>query len=552
MRNKILLGLSIYLLSLALLGCTFLYVSSTMEYIIQRDPSFYWDRSYSLWMTLRSDGFIAWLKVILFSLGENHTYLPSAIPSLVFAIFGTDSMNAYGLTVIVLYLAPIPAVGAFVPLGARVSPPLETFAKGVVLLAAMYPFAVRLMPTSPDFGGNLLVSIALCCAGIAFTRAQSTEGVAAVRPVALGLFGFFLALCVAVFFRRWYAFNAVGLSLATAMGLLVVSRRGGAGLGQIMKALVIAGVGTGILLSPILLQKLMVVSSAGIFEGAYDAYRTNYVRTFDRFGIVELIGMACVAFVALAVHRRESRAFLVTVIVGNAIGVLFFLYIQAPGIHHFSLLWPALLVSCAAIVERLATMAVLPARPWLGIISALILAAAVVLQFPAEPKVDPQIAGYRMLADKIVSKGLKQSKFCVLGNEDIYYSVVDNLWQVRGGYRGALPRPVRIPEVDFGTADRYANGGLLRALSACEWIIGMEKLGLHHQPKFHRILRYHHEKIFDQSSILGQAYEKEDQFEAGFGNPVVFFRRRDGTELDPEAIKADYLAWLARDKQAYP
>lgn len=555
-RNAIMAAALVYVISLIVLSLTFFYFTTHMNYIIRRDPSFYWDRSYALYKILENDGLLSWLKIVLFSLGENHTYLPSAIPSLVFRLFSSDTVVVYGMTLIVFYLAPLPVVGAFVPTLNRSDwKPLEIVLTGIVLIATMYPFVVRQLPTSPDFGGNLPISFALLFGGAAFAWLSKASETKSFVRIFLFVFGFLVALFLSVVFRRWYAFNALGLvgTFTTAI-LIVAASRGRAYLLLTMKVLVATTILVAIILSPIIVQKLLVVSSSGIFGGAYDAYRANYARAFGRFGFYELVAFSGIVVLAFAIHPRASRAFLMFVFLGNLVGVLIFLYVQAPGIHHFSLIWPTLLASISVIMTRLFDLARSRARLTL-LVSLTVLgsAAAMAVEFPFRPPVERHIEGYRLLADKIVDRGLADRRYCVLGNTDVYFSVVENLWQIRGEYRGALPRPNRIPEVDFGTADRYGEGGLIsRMISTCQWIITMEKLGLHYEPKFHRILRYHHEKIFDRTSLLGQTFDVVETFEAGFKNPIYFFKRNADAKLDPDAFKADYLSWLAKDKVALP
>lgn len=555
LRESILAVSFIYAATLTVLLVSFFHIVDNMDYIIQRDPSFYWDRAYVLWQTLRDKGIFAWFNTILFSVTDNHTFVPSAIPSLAFQLLSSDSIRVYGVTVIVVYLAPIPVVGALVVSGGRRRRRVtEISTTGFLMLAAMYPFTVKLMPTSPDFGGNLFTSLALLFAGAAFVRLGDAAPSMALRPMVLTILAFLVGLFLSVIFRRWYAFDAVGLLAAFSLALLVAgASRGRDHAILVFQALTIAGLIFGVVLAPVLIPKLLVVVSGGIFEGSYDAYRANYLGTFLRFGGAELLCFTAILMFALVFHRSASRAFVLTALVGNVLGILLFLYIQAPGIHHFSLLWPMLLCSISVIVRGLFS-----SRPSAALgagyaaASIAVAATVVAIEFPSAPRVDPNIEAYRQLADKIVDKKLQNKRFCVLGNQDIYFSLIENLWQVKGGRRGTLPSSVRIPEVDFGTADRYAQGGLARSMALCDWIITTDRLGLYHEPKFHRILRFHHEKIFQLDSVLGSAYELEERFDAGLADPVVFFRRKSGVVVDAEAFEADYLDWLANDKIALP
>lgn len=554
-RERVVVVGLIYLISLIVLSCTFYYIVTNMSMIIERDPSFYWDRSYTLWEMLQKKGVLAWASTIVFSLTENHTYIPSVIPSLAFLLFSSDSIWVYGLTLIVVYLAPIPAVGALVLGGGRAErSKAEIVTAGMALLAAMYPFAVRLMPTSPDFGGNLFVSVALYFAAMAFIMLTAAREGASLRPMALTILFFLAALFLSVVFRRWYAFDVLGLMAGFSVAILVVAMyRGRTFAIWTFQSLALAGIILGLLLAPILVPKLMVVSSGGIFEGAYDAYRANYLLTFRMFGTAELLCFASIALVALPLHRSVSRGFLIAIMAGNIIGLLLFLYIQAPGVHHFSLIWPMLLASISAIVGRLFDSQPAPrTRATFAAVAMAVAAIVVAAEFPYEARIDPHVAAYRQIADKIVDKKLQNKRFCVLGNQDIYFSLIENLWQVKGGHRGDLPNSVRIPEVDFGTADRYGQGGLTRGIALCDWVLTMDGLGLHHEPKFHRILRYHHQQIFDPASILGSAYEVDERFDAGFSSPLVFLKRKQGVTVDAEAFKKDYLDWLAKDKIELP
>lgn len=462
----------------------------------------------------------------------------------------------YGGTLVVFYLAPIPAVAALVATGERGDrSTLQIFTTGMAMLAAMYPFAVRLMPTSPDFGGNLFVSLGLLCAGAAFARLLSATEGPSVRPMMLTILGFLAALFLSVVFRRWYAFDAFGLLASFSVAMLILAAcRGRKFASWTLKSLVLAGAIFGVALSPILLPKLLVVSSAGIFEGAYDAYRSDYLFTFGRFGYAELSVIFLFASAALFVSPAQYRIFVFFAVAGNIIGIMLFLFIQAPGIHHFSLLWPMILVSVSVVVDRLFHSTNLPLSPATVAAGLVGLSGAVVAaEFPYKVEVDRHIAGYQLVAGQIIENRIENRRFCVLGSEDIYLSVIDNLWQIKGGRRGALPLGVRVPEVDFGLADRYGAGGALgRTISSCDWIITMEHLRLHHEAKFHRILRYHHEKIFDPTSVLGGAYEIDERLDAGFGNPVIFFKRKAGAVVPVDAFKVDYLTWLAKDKAALP
>ena len=59
-----------YLVSCAALFGTLWYVLHYMDWIVRRDPSFYWDKSYRLYRTLEEHGFSGWLEKILSSLGD--------------------------------------------------------------------------------------------------------------------------------------------------------------------------------------------------------------------------------------------------------------------------------------------------------------------------------------------------------------------------------------------------------------------------------------------------------------------------------------------------
>ena len=554
-RGLILSAIVIYLISLLVLSVTLMYVISVMDYIVSRDAANYWDRSYELSVMIQERGLFRWAAKILSSLDDQHTYLPSVIPSLVFYVFSTDSLRVYSGIIVALYLAPIPVIGAFVISGNRTDrSATEIVATGVAMLAAMYPFAVRLMPTSPDFGGNVFTSLGLLFAGVALHRLADVNHTPRLKPLALTIVGFVTCLFISVVFRRWYAFDAAGMIPCFSIAFLAVGAlRGRAFFVLALKALVIAGLAFIVIVSPVLLPKLLSVYSSGIFGGAYDAYRTRYLFWFGVFGYPELASFGVIFALALLLHRRPSRPFLLFVLVGCAIGIVVFLNIQFPANHHFSILWPMLLASISVIVGRLFDRT-LSAKMGMALLSGVVAISAIVvaLEIP-KPKLSRYMAAYRILADKIVENQIPDRRYCVLGNVDVHYSIVEHLWQVKGGYRGALPRSSgRIPEVDFGTADRYGVVALGRVLERCEWIITMEKLRLQHADKFHRILRYHHEKIFDPTSILGRTYEIEDSFEAGFKNPIVFFRRKPDVKLDTEAFKADYFDWLAKDKAKSP
>lgn len=556
LRDSILSGILIYVMSCLVLSGTLTYVVANMDTIINRDPVAYWDRAYALYQTLANKGFLEWAEVILRGMSEQHTQFPAALPSLAFWVLSDDSLAVYGAAVVLFYLAPIPVVAAFVnPEGRTDRSRTELVVTGLVLLAAMYPFAARRMPTSPDFGGNLFMSMGILLAASVLHNLWAARDPSDLRPrnLALKTFGFLACLVLATLFRRWFAFDAFGLALMFGLIYLGISvSRGKAFAFAALKWLLAAGALAAVLLAPVVIKKLLVVSSSGVLSGAYDAYRDKYLSTFRSFGLPELIAFAALAGLAVAVHRKSARPFLVVVLIGNTIGILLFLYIQAPGGHHFAILWPMILASVSVTVSRLFDLG--PKVPTVVVSACLVglSVAAIAVEFPAEPRVSRYMGAYKLVADKILDKKIVEYRYCVLGNVSIHPSVVNNLWQVKGGRRGAVPRAVQIPEVDVGLADSYGTVSINRAMSHCDWILTMEKLGLNRAPKYHRILRYHHQRIFDPNSVLGRAYEIEDKFEAGFNNPVVFFKRKPGTAVDAASFRDDYLAWLAQDKIDLP
>lgn len=556
LRDSILAGILIYAISCLVLSGTLAYVAANLDSIIYRDPVAYWDRAYSLYRTIEDEGFLKWIEVILRGMSAQHTQLPAALPSLVFWVLSDDSLEVYGGAIVAFYLAPIPVVAAFVnPEGRTGRSRTELIVTGMVALAAMYPFVSRRMPTSPDFGGNMFMSLGILLAASVLHGLWAARDPSDLRPwnLALKVFGFVACLVLATLFRRWYAFDAFGLALmfgGTYLGISV--SRGKAFAFAALKWLLAAGALAAVFLAPIVINKLLVVSSSGVLSGAYDAYRDRYLATFRSFGMPELIVFAALAVLAVALHRESSRPFLIVTLIGNTIGILLFLYIQAPGGHHFAILWPMILASISVVAGRLFEVGAKASIFAVSICLAGLSMSMIAVEFPAQPRVSRYINAYRLVADTILAKQIVDHHYCVLGNVVIHPSVINNLWQVKGGHRGTVPRAVQIPEVDVGLADSYGAVSINRAISHCDWILTMEKLGLNRAPKYHRILRYHHQKIFDPNSVLGRAYDIEDKFEAGFNNPVVFFKRKPGTAVDAASFKDDYLAWLAQDKIDQP
>lgn len=534
-----------------MLGGSLYVIASTMRYIVNRDPSFYWDRAYELSSILREQGLFDWLKTVALSLGSDHTYLPAAVPSLVFHLLSTDSLMVYGATIVAVYLAPIPVAAAFICVDGRDDrEPADILVAGLAALAVMYPFAVRLLPTMPDFGGNLFITIALALGAGMIVRGDP-HAVPRFRTLAPPVLTILALYLTAVVFRRWYGFAAVGLLgvYTTTLLLMAYAAKGRGQAWSLLKVLVGVGVLFAALSAPILAAKISSVAGGGIFAGAYDAYRSNYLLTFRMFGQDVLAAFGLLVATALLLHRPEARVFLFATLVANALAIALFLNVQAPGNHHFSLLWPILAVSVAVIQSRLTRGRYRTA----GLLAATIASIAFIASnVPTKPRVDRFFSAYQAIAEKIRALDVADGALCPLGNRFVHHSIIDNLWQISGGSRGDMPRSTWILEVDFGQAEAYAADGLHDTLSRCEWIISTETLHLHHQPQYHRILRYHHQRLLEAGSIIGRAYELKDTLALTFPTPVTLYQRRKGSVIDADALEADYRAWLTQDKVALP
>lgn len=533
-----------------MLGGSLYLIASTMRYIVNRDPSFYWDRAYELSSILREQGLLGWLKTVGFSLGSDHTYLPAAVPSLVFHVFSTDSLMVYGATIVAVYLAPIPVAAAFICVDRKDDrSPADILVAGLAALAVMYPFAVRLLPTMPDFGGNLFITLALALGAAMIVRGDPAA-VPRFRTLAPPVLAILALYLTAVVFRRWYGFAAVGLLgvYTTTLLLMAHAAKGWGQAWSLLKVLVGVGVLFAALSAPILAAKISSVAGGGIFAGAYDAYRANYLLTFRMFGQDELAAFGLLVATALALHRREARVFLFATLVANAVAIALFLNVQAPGNHHFSLLWPILAVSVPVILSRLTRRRYRTAGLLVATVASI---AFIASNVPTRPRVDRFFTAYQAIAERIRALDVADGALCPLGNRFVHDSIIDNLWQISGGRRGDMPRTTWILEVDLGQADAYADA-LHDTLSRCEWIITTQALYLHHQPQYHRILRYHHQRLLEPDSIIGRAFELKDTLALTFPTPVTLYQRKPGAAIDADALEADYRAWLAQDKVALP
>ena len=539
-----------YLVSCAALFGTLWYVLHYMDWIVRRDPSFYWDKSYRLYRTLEEHGFSGWLEKILSSLGDNHTNVPTAIPSLAFHLFSSDAMGIYAATLVVFYLATVPAVFSLMGSAGRGERAANVVSRGVAILAVSYPFIVRMMPAKPDFGGNLFIAAAILGASVLVGRLKTPGRRTLVSwrfPAALFLIVFLFFLSVV--FRRWYAFVALPLLAAFSIAMLIAAWKHGGRVSALAVSAALAGTAVlfAVLLSPILLEKIAATSATGVFSGAFDAYRHNYLFTFERFGLADLAAFAALIAAAVVLAGKGMRSVLWPTLIGTGLGVAAFLYIQAPGVHHVSLIWPAVAASAAALAQRALVRFPGKGRLLVWAVSVVFLAA----HFPFEPKIDPNAEDYKAIAAKIRERQIPDHRFCVIGSAEVYFSLVDNFWQIDGGRRGDMPRPLRMPEVDFGLAEDYGKM-LPRVLGYCRWIITTEKLSLVRLPQYHRIVRYYHARLTDPGSIIGSHYVVTDRMRLGFESPVLFLRRKPGPGADEDALIQDYQRWLEADKHRYP
>jgi hypothetical protein len=549
--NNIVTLLFIYAISFALFEISALTIIYNMKYIINRDPSFYLDRAYDLSMILREQGVSVWIDTVARSLASDHTHLPPAIPSVVFYLLSTDSLVVYATTIVAVYLAPIPVAAACLNIDPRRERgAAEILVSGLVALALMCPFVIRLMPTMPDFGGNLIITLAVVIGARMIIQFDDLAPMSFKRiaPRILVILSLFFT---AVIFRRWYGFASIGLTAVYSLALisLAYTRKGAADAWLMIKILAATGLIFVALASPVLFSKLSYILNGGVFAGAYDAYRANYLNYFRVFGFYNLATFGLVIAAALCLALPPGRFFLFLTLLANALIFLMFFYIQAPGPHHFALLWPVVFVSGAVISSRL----VRSGSDLLGAaLLSLVSIGLMAWHFPIKPTVDRHYAANVAIAEKIASLELPDRALCPLGSVYLHNSLIENLWQVTSGHRDGFPKITAIPEADHGLSEVYAEGHISALFSQCQWIITGEKLPLLYEPEFHRILRYHHERLMAPDSIIGRAFELKDTLQLSFPVQVLLYARKPGSAIDATALEADYRQWLAEDNKLHP
>ena len=285
-----------------------------LYYIMKSRDLMFWDfmhyRAMSMLVaSVLADGqFVALLKLFVNSIKDEYSILPALAPGAALAATSPLSRGCYEAAITVFYAAP-----AYLALGilARdlARPIIGRRALGqsrimVWLFAALaafsaYPTGMAVVARGmPDIGGLVLVVAGLrLCERLARLLALPCGHDAVVArltrrvslALALCLFGMFL-------FRRWYAFEAVGIlaTLLAEMALIVVARGFQFRWRQALGAAALAGLVLFTLVSPILMDWLSQPESAQLRRRLCGVSKGIFCVDHRHFRLVRRVHSRCV------------------------------------------------------------------------------------------------------------------------------------------------------------------------------------------------------------------------------------------------------------------
>lgn len=549
-----------------LLGLAFWSESQTL-FAFFWDFRNYWEKTEFLYESLQSGSWHTAFAFFASGYATDYSSLPSILPALVALIFGYPTRLLYAMTITALYAAPAYIMVAY--LAKRIleqgrSSPVAP--NGTWILAAL-PVILGLplffettLSLMPDIGGVILFVAALLnamslvealTASPSLGRSWRLPDKAIVRALNLGVI-----FCVMFIFRRWYVFAAVGVVVASAVLLVLDSRR----LKGNYSVLLVRAAAAGSVMAAAALPLFCWVVfewSSQLGDHNYALLYASYQNTlmYDlrftllNFGILTLV--LCALSAVLLVRRVASYRFLLILVLSTVTAVVLFLHVQSPGRHHFYLLMPLLGTLMAALAlmiqQRYGTLCSL-------LLSLVLLGGGVVTTrvisnpdkttlFPTYegwlPKQQKHATGLQEVSRWLEAPALKNKTFCLIASSaSLNQGVFGELWQIEASVaKHAYDRRL----IPLGQVDSV-NGPPSTVVRDCEIFLVGVPFQTHMKQNQQYTLEIIQQDMLNGTGIGAAVDRHPTAFDMGEGVQLLAYQlERNITEQEYQNLVARYL-----------